>query len=41
MLVADRFSGSILGSDLFASLSWFRGDGLSGEIFLKQMGCLL
>ncbi|AKU60250.1 hypothetical protein LPL9_2196 [Lacticaseibacillus paracasei] len=41
MLVEDRFSGSILGGDLSASLNWFRGDGLSGEIFLKQMGCLL
>ncbi|MCP9310774.1 hypothetical protein [Lacticaseibacillus paracasei] len=41
LLVEDRFSGSILGGDLSASLNWFRGDGLSGEIFLKQMGCLL
>ncbi|QHV91324.1 hypothetical protein EOK76_g0857 [Lacticaseibacillus paracasei] len=41
MFVADRFSGSILGSDLSASLNWFRGDGLSGGIFLKQVGCLL
>ena len=41
LFVADRFSGSILGSDLSASLNWFRGDGLSGGIFLKQVGCLL